>query len=166
VPWLVSADTAVARLGAHGYREVTTAKDRDRFVCRGVLLEHTALSTGYLDEHHRLVRCVVLIASRGEAFDYPDMRKVFDEVVREHQGRYGAPRVVTEKYRFPYERGDGREGEALRDGQATIRWAWSSRSGDRLTVEMDRTAAVIVTYEAPEWAALEKRRRAKKASDL
>jgi hypothetical protein len=166
VPWLVEADSALAQMVARGYQEVPAAKDRDKFVCRGKLFEHEVLATGHLDDQHRLVRWVVLIGSRGEAYDWPDMRRVFDEVVHENETRYGSPRTVIEKYRFPYERGDSREDEALRDGKLTIRWAWASRSGDRLSVEMDRTAAVVLTYEAPEWAPIEARRRAKKASDL
>jgi hypothetical protein len=166
VPWLVPADSAVARLAEREYREVAGARDKDKFVCRGRMFEHEALVTGHLDEQRRVVRWVVLIGSRGEAYDWPDMRHVFDEVTHENETRYGPPRTVTEKYRFPYERGDGREDLALRDGKATIRWVWASRSGDRLTVEMDHTAAVILTYEAPEWAVIEARRRAKKASDL
>ena len=166
VPWLVHADSAIAQVTERGYREVPAARDRDQFVCRGKLFEHEVVATGHLDDQHRLVRWVVLIASRGEAYDWPDMRHVFNEVARETEARYGAPRSKIEKYRFPYERGDAREDEALRDGKATIRWAWASRSGDRLSVEMDRTAAVVLTYEAPEWAPIEARRRAKKASDL
>jgi hypothetical protein len=166
VPWLVPADTAIAQITERGYPEVPAARDKDKFVCRGKMFEHEVLATGHLDEQHRLVRWVVLIGSRGEDFDYPDMRRVFNEVTRETQARYGAPRTVTEKYRFPYERGDGREDAALRDRKATIRWVWASKSGDRLTVEMDHTAAVVLTYEAPEWAVIEARLRAKKASDL
>ena len=166
VPWLVPADSAVARLAERDYRLVPGAGDKDKFVCRGKMFDHEALITGHLDEQHRLVRWVVLIGSRGEPYDFPDMRHVFDEVTHEHETRYGAPRAVAEKYRFPYEKGDGREDDALRDGKATIRWGWSSRSGDQLSVEMDRTAAVVISYEAPEWAAIEARRRAKKASDL
>ena len=166
VPWLVHADSALARLAERGYPEVVAARDRDKFVCRGKMFEHEVLVTGHLDDQQRLVRWVVLIGSRGEAYDWPDMRHVFDEVVHENEARYGSPRTVVEKYRFPYERGDAREDEALRDGKATIRWAWASASGDRLSVEMDRTAAVVLTYEAPEWAPIEARRRSKKASDL
>jgi len=166
VSWLVPADSAIAQLAERGYQEVPAARDRDKFVCRGTMFEHEALATAHLDDQHRVVRWVVLIVSRGERFDWPDMRRVFNEITHESETRYGAPRTVTEKYRFPYERGDGREDAALRDGKLTVRWVWASRSGDRLTVEMDHTTAVVLTYEAPEWAALEARRRAKKASDL
>lgn len=166
VPWLVPADTALARLAERGYREVARAGDRDQIVCRGRLFEHDAIITGYLDEQRQLVRWVVLVAPRGDAYKWPDMRAVFTEVTREAEARYGAPRSVTEKFRFPYERGDAREDEALRDGLATVRWAWSSKSGDRLTVEMGADVSVILTYECEAWTALDKRRRAKRASDL
>ena len=166
IPWLVSADTALARLASRGYRPAPEAKDRDRLVCRGKLFEHDAIATGYLDEQGRLVRWVVLITNRGQAYNWPDMRTVFDEVVHESEARSGPPRTVVEKYQFPYERGDGREDEALRDGRATIRWLWAVPGADRLTVEMDRTCAVVISYESPEWAGVEARRRAKKAADL
>ncbi len=166
IPWLVPADTALARLTARGYREIPAAKDRDKLVCRGRLFEHDAIVSGYLDEQGRLVRWTVLISARGTDYDWPDMRKVFDAVVHESKARYGPPRDVVEKYRFPYERGDGREDNALRDGKATIRWLWGAPGVDRLTVEMDPTCAVVLTYEAPEWAVFDAQRRAKKASDL
>lgn len=166
VPWLVPADTALALLGARGYRPVQKARDREKVVCQGTLFEHAALATGYLDEQGRLVRWVVLIANRGQSYNWPDMRAVFDEVVHESEARSGPPRSVVEKYQFPYERDDGREDEALRDGKATIRWEWAVPGADRLTVEMDHTCAVVLAYESPEWAGVEALRRAKKAADL
>lgn len=166
VPWLVPADTAVARLVERGYRQVAEAGHRDQIVCRGRLFEHDAIITGHLDEQRQLVRWVVLVAPRGDAYKWPDMRAVFGEVTREAEARYGPPRTVAEKFRFPYERGDAREDEALRDGMATVRWTWSSKSGDRLAVEMGADVSVILTYECEAWSGLEKRRRAKRASDL
>jgi hypothetical protein len=166
VPWGAPADSARALIRERGYQPVPDASDSQQIVLRGKLFEHQALVTGHLDEQRRLVRWVVLITPRGEPFPYPEMRAVYDEVGRETESRYGPPRTVTEKYRFPYERGDGREDNALRDGQATIRRVWVSGSGDRLTVEMDANVSVVLNYECPEWGALEKRRQAKRASDL
>ena len=166
VPWLVPADSAVARMVDRGYRKVIEAGTRDQIVFRGRLFEHDAILTGHLDEQRRLVRWVVLVAPRGDAYKWPDMRAVFGEVTREAEARYGPPRTVAEKFRFPYEKGDTREDEALRDGMATIRWGWSSKSGDRMAVEMGGDVSVILTYECEAWSALEKRRRAKRASDL
>jgi hypothetical protein len=166
VPWLVPADTAVARMVERGYRKVVEAGTRDLIVFRGRLFEHDAILTGHLDEQRQLVRWVVLVAPRGDAYKWPDMRAVFGEVTREAEARYGPPRTVAEKFRFPYERGDTREDEALRDGMATIRWGWSSKSGDKIAVEMGGDVSVILTYECEAWSALEKRRRTKRASDL
>ena len=166
VPWLVPGDSAQAALVARDYRPAPAATDSQHVVLRGRMFDHDALVTGHLDEQHRLVRWVVLITKRVEPFPYPDMRAVFDEVARESEGRYGAPRSITERYRFPYQRDDGREDQALRDGLATIRRVWESKSGDRLTIEMDANVSVVLTYECKEWAALEKRRQAKRASDL
>ena len=166
VPWRVPADTASALLVARGYQPAPSASDSQHLVLRGTLFDHSAQITGHLDEQRRLVRWVVLLGSRGEPFPYPDMRAVFEEVARETESRYGPPRTVTEKYRFPYERGDGREDKALRDERATIRRVWASGSGDRLTVAMDANVSVVITYECREWEALEKRRQARRSSDL
>jgi hypothetical protein len=166
VSWLVSADSARAQMVERGYRPVPGASDSQQVVVRGKLFEHDAVITGHLDEQRRLVRWVVLIGVRGDAFPYPDMRAVFDEVSRESESRYGPPRTVAEKFSFPYERGDGREDKALRDGKAVIRRVWVSGSGDRLTLAMDANVSVVLAYECREWEALEKRRQAKRASDL
>jgi hypothetical protein len=166
VPWLVPGDSARAALVARDYRPAPAASDSQHLVLRGNLFDHDALVTGHLDEQRRLVRWVVLITPRDQPFPYPDMRAVFDEATLESKGRYGSPRSITERYRFPYQRDDGRQDQALRDGLATIRQVWESKSGDRLTIEMDAHCSVVLTYECQEWSALEKRRQAKRSSDL
>jgi hypothetical protein len=166
VSWLVPADTAVAQLVRRGYESVPQASDSLQIVLRGRLFEHDAIITGNLDEQRRLLRWVVLISSHGEAFPYPGMREVFDDVVHEAETRYGTPRTVEEKYGFPYEKGDGREDWGLRDGKVVIRWGWASDSGDRLTVAMDSSVEVVLTYECREWETFTKRRQTKRASDL
>jgi hypothetical protein len=94
------------------------------------------------------------------------MKAVFDDVTQESETRYGPPRSVTEKYAFPARKGDGRQDEALRDGNLTLRWLWESKNGQRLTAGMDENVSVVLTYECPEWAGFQARRRAKRASDL
>jgi hypothetical protein len=166
VPWLAPADSARASLVARDYRPVSSASDSQQIVLRGKMFDHDALVTGQLDEKRRLVRWVVMVTPRGDPFPYPGMREVYDEVTRESQDRYGTPRSITERYRFPYQRNDGRQDHALRDGLATIRQTWESKSGDRLTIEMDANCSVVLAYECQEWAGVEKRRQAKRASDL
>lgn len=166
IPWLLPADSVEARLTPRGYEPVMSATDSTQSVFRGTLFEHDAVVTGQYDDRHRLVRWVVLITARGDAYKWPDMKAVFDEVVQESQTRYGPPRTVTEKYGFPYERGDGRTDEALRDGLLNIRWVWESKSGDRFAVSMDANVSVVLTYECEEWRAFDKQRRSKRAADL
>jgi hypothetical protein len=166
VPWLVPADTARARLVARDYHPVPAASDSQQMVVRGRLYEHDAVITGSLDGSHRLVRWVVLIGTRGDPFPYPDMRSVYDEVTKDSKARYGSARSIKDRFRFPYQRGDGKEDRALRDGLATIRSVWESKSGDRLTIEMDEKCSVVLTYECPEWSAVEKQRQARRSSDL
>jgi hypothetical protein len=166
VPWNLPPDSVRARLVARGYRPVSQASDSVQVVFRGRLFEHDALVTGSLDDHRRLVRWVVLIAPRGDEYKWPDMKQVFDDVVRESEVRYGPPRGVTEKYTFPARKGDARQDEALRDGLLTLRWLWESKNGQRLTVAMDENVSVVLTYESPEWSGFQARRRAKRASDL
>jgi hypothetical protein len=72
----------------------------------------------------------------------------------------------ADRFAFPYEKGDAREADALREGEATIRSTWATREGDRLKVEMDRTCGVVLTYECSGWAALQARLRGRKARDL
>jgi len=166
VAWLVPADTARARLVERQYSPVPAASDSHQTVLRGRLFDHDALITGYLDESRRLLRWVVLIGTRGDPFPYPDMRGVYDEATREAGDRYGSPRSLAERYRFPYERNDGKEDRALRDGLATIRTVWESKSGDRLTIEMDANVSVVLTYECKEWSQFQERRKTKRGSDL
>ena len=166
IPWLLPADSVRARLTPRGYEPVASASDSTQSVFRGTLFEHDAVVTGQYDDQRRLVRWVVLITARGDAYKWPDMKGVFDEVAQESETRYGPPRTVTEKYGFPYERGDGRTDEALRDGLLNLRWVWESKSGDRLAVSMDQNVSVVLTYECQEWRAFESRRRSKRAADL
>ncbi|HKQ57140.1 MAG TPA: hypothetical protein VJY35_04665 [Candidatus Eisenbacteria bacterium] len=166
VPWNLPPDSVRVRLVARGYRPVSQASDSFQVVFRGRLFEHDALVTGSLDDHRRLVRWVVLIASRGDEYKWPDMKAVFDEVAQESEGRYGPPRSITEKYTFPARKGDARQDEALRDGNLDLHWVWESKNGQRLTVGMDENVSVVLSYESPEWAGFQKRRRAKRASDL
>ncbi len=166
VPWLAPADTALARLGARGYRDVGRRGATDVVLCRGRLFDRETIVEGTLDEQRRVVRWVVTLIAGREDDPYGAMRRVYDDVVEETAAKYGGRWDWAEKFDFPYEKGDGREAEALRNGGAAIRSEWQSRGGDRLTVAMDREASVVLTYECPEWAAFQDRLRGKKARDL
>ena len=166
VPWLTPADSALKRLAEHGYAEVARARERDQMVCQGKLFDHWAMVHGWLDEQGRVVRWVVTVLARTDKDEPGAMRGIYDAMVAESRTRYGPRARVVERYRFPYERGDGNEDRALKDGLATIRSEWASPIGDRLTIERDRALSVVLTYEIREWNQLQARRRHRKASDL
>ena len=166
VPWLVSADSAVAALTARGYVEQPGSRQKDVFHCSGKLFDRYAIVEGMLDDKKRLIRWQITIPSASQGDPYLTQRGIYDDAVREMESKYGRRRVIQDRFRFPYERGDGRQAQALREGYATIRSEWGSPSRDHLAIEMDRASAVVFTYESPWWNRTEDDRRKKKASDL
>lgn len=176
IPWRTSADSAGTALGADGYTPVGEPRGHKgpadpsasgEMICKGKLFGHMAMVRGDLDEQGRVARWTVSIAPDLESgYVYGTMRKVYDDVVTEMNSKYGRRTGWAERFDFPFERGDGLEDKALRDGKATIHSVWDSLAGDRLTVAMDRSDSVVLTYECPAWAALVARARAKKARDL
>ena len=165
IPWLTSADSTLALLSAHGYTEVRKAGSADMIVCQGRLYDRMAVVRAQLDETRRVVRWWIFVAA-GSDDGYPQMRKIYDDIVAASVEKYGERWNWAERYHFPYEAGDGRGADALREGEATIRSEWRVLRGDVLTVEMDRQIGVTLVYECPEWAAFQARIKARKARDL
>ena len=167
IAWRTPADSVRALLVARGYREVPGAWPKGRLICEGRLFDHWTTLTGLLDDRGRLVRWEISIpVSEPTGRDeYAIQRRVYDDAVAEAEAKYGRRRVMIERFKFPYERGDGREARALREGYATIRSAWGTR-GDRLEITLDASLSVVLVYESPAWSATEKERRRKKAKDL
>ena len=97
---------------------------------------------------------------------YMAQRKIYDDAVTEMEAKYGRRRGWQDKFRFPYEKGDGRQAQALREGYATVRSEWGSVGHDHLVIELDRASAVVFTYESPWWQTTESDRRKTKAKDL
>jgi hypothetical protein len=166
VPWLTPSDSVLVLLAARGYQEVEGAGGRDLLVCQGPLFDHMAIVHGSLDEGSRLVRWKVTIVAEGSRDGYTSMRKVYDDIVAEGEAKYGLRDGWADRFRFPYEKDDGRGARALRQGHATIYSEWAVRDGDRLRVEMNEELSVVLSYECPEWEALQARLRAKEARDL
>jgi hypothetical protein len=166
IPWFTPADSALAMLASRGYREVASTGDTASMVCEGQLFERPARVQGWLDEQRRVMRWVVTLVAPERGDVYPGMRKVYDDVVAEALAKYGVRADWADRFVFPFEKGDAREADALREGEATIRSTWATPAGDRLTVEMNRACGVALTYECSGWAALQARLRGKKARDL
>ena len=166
VPWLTSADSVVAILTARGYVEQPGSREKDVFHCSGKLFDRYAIVEGMLDDKKRLIRWQVTVPSASTGDPYVTQRRVYDDAVREMEAKYGRRRVSQDRFRFPYEKGDGRQSQALREGYATVRSEWGSPGRDHLALELDRASAVVFTYESPWWTRTEGDRRRRKAKDL
>lgn len=165
VPWLTTADSVVAILKSRGYAETPGSRQKDRLHCAGKLFDHWSIVHGMLDDQGRLIRWEISVPAVADD-PYPTQRRLYDETVVEMESKYGRRRVVEERFRFPYERGDGREAVALREGSGTVRSEWGSRGRDRLMVALDRNSDLVLTYESSWWTRTENERRRKKAKDL
>lgn len=170
IPWGTPADSAFGVLAGRGYHEVPAARTDSTRQAEGQLFGQFAMVEASLDDHHRVLRWIVKVlppareAKYGES--YATMRKVYDDMVLDARSKHGPRDAVYEKFRFPYERGESRVGEALKNNGVTIRSEWRHRDSGSLTIEMDRTIAVVVTYVSPAWDAVEAARRGRKAKDL
>ncbi len=168
VPWRTPADSVVATLAGRGYTETPGSRQKDRLYFEGRLFDHWATVHAMLDDRGRLVRweITIPISSGYDRDEYAIQRRLYDDAVTEMEAKYGPRRSTLDRFKFPYEKGDGREATAVREGYATVRSEWTGRGGDRLEIELDRAVAVVVTYESPWWTATENERRKRKAKDL
>ena len=166
VPWLTSADSAVATLTTRGYVEQPGSRGKDVLHCSGKLFDRYAIVEGMLDDKKRLIRWQITLPSASQGDPYLTQRGIYDDAVKEMEAKYARRRISQERFRFPYEKGDGRQAQALREGYATIRSEWGTPGRDHLSIEMDRASAVVFTYESPWWNRTEDDRRRKKANDL
>jgi len=166
IPWLTPADSVAGLLEARGYRGTKAEAGDAGLAAEGRLFERDALVLGWLDERDRLLRWTVTIRADEQRDGYAEMRKVYDDAVAEAESKYGRRERWVDRFTFPYEKGDGHEADALREGDAVIRSAWADREGDRLTIEMAPRGDVVLTYECPGWSALQTRIRQRKGRDL
>jgi hypothetical protein len=166
IPWLASADSVVAMLGERGYAETPNSRDKDAVHATGKIFDRYAIVVGMLNEHKRLIRWEITVPSTSQGDPYLTQRRLYDDAVVESEAKYGRRRVQQDRFRFPYERGDGRQSQALREGYATVRSEWGTLGRDHLVIALDRAVAVVLTYESPWWSQTENDRRRKKAKDL
>jgi hypothetical protein len=166
IPWRAPADSVVHALATRGYAETPGTRNQDRITASGRLFDHYAIVQARLDDQGRLSRWEISIPTQSEMEEYEIQRKVYDDAIQELQSKYSVRHEIVDHYRFPYEKGDGKEARGIRGGEITIRSRWDSRKGDRLTVEIDRSMAVAFTYDSRWWRKVEEERRKKKAKDL
>ena len=166
VPWLTPADSAAAALVARGYAEQPGSREKDRLHFSGKLFDRYCLIEGLLDDHRRIIRWQITIPATSAGDPYVTQRRIYDDAVAEMETKYGRRRAAQDRFRFPYEKGDGRQSQALREGYADVRSEWGGPGRDHLAIELDRSVAVVFTYESPWWTSTENDRRRRKAKDL
>jgi hypothetical protein len=166
VPWLTSADSVSAQLAARGYAEVPKSRIPERRFYTGTLFDRFSTISADLDDQGRLVRWEIAIVTPEAADAYVHQRRTFDDACEELTRRYGPRSESSQRFRFPFSDGDGREAMAFREDHAVLNSIWRSRSGDRLTVAIDRALSVTLVYETREWTALSAKRKERKAKDL
>ena len=166
VPWLTSADSVVAMLVSRGYTEQPGSRQKDQFHCTGKLFDRYAIVEGMLDDRKRLIRWEITVPASSTGDPYVAQRRIYDDAVTEMEAKYGRRRGAQGKFGFPYERGDGRQSQALREGYATVRSEWGAPGRDHLAIELDRASAVVFTYESSWWTRTQGDRRRSKAKDL
>jgi hypothetical protein len=166
VSWLASVDSAMALLATRGYVETPNSRQKDLLHATGKLFDHYAIVEGMLDDSKRVIRWEITLPAASQGDPYMAQRRIYNDAVTEMEAKYGRRRVVQERFRFPYERGDGRQSQALRESYATIRSEWGAPGRDHLSIELDRAVAVVLVYESSWWTKTEDDRRKRKAKDL
>jgi hypothetical protein len=166
IPWRTPVDEAATRLQAHGFKETRAARTKDRLAAEGRLFDQYVMVHGGLDDHGGVIRWDITIPSKGERDEWAVQRKIYDDAVAEMIRKYGRRRQATEKYRFPYAKGDGNQARGVRQGYVSLASEWGSKSGDRLQIALANDMSVILAYESREWRKVMDERRRKKAKDL
>ncbi|MDQ6828391.1 MAG: hypothetical protein M3081_05940 [Gemmatimonadota bacterium] len=90
----------------------------------------------------------------------------FDRIRKDLLRQLGPATFNVEHYNAPYVKGDGREVEALQQGQLRVALAWQAgKNPDEggCFVEMGKDLTLFVVYEGPKWHA--ERLRRKKAKE-
>ena len=119
----------MATLATHGYQEQPGSREKSALHCTGKLFERFAIVEGALDDKKRLIRWQITLPSASQGDPYEAQRKIYDDAVTEMETKYGRRRGSQDKFRFPYEKGDGRQSQALREtsmGRHATPWRWAS----------------------------------------
>jgi hypothetical protein len=166
VPWGTRADSALRLLEERGYRRIERRQGAANFTAEGDLFGRIGVVRGFTDDSNRVVRWTVRLVGEPGPRKYLVMRALYEDVLAETRARYGARKVGLDRYDFPFDKGDGREQQALAQGKAQIRSEWHARAGDLLVVELDPATDVQLVYESPEWRRMNAEARRRRAADF
>jgi hypothetical protein len=160
LPWGTTADAALERLQSMGYVLAKGGRTKDGISLSGRMMDRPCSVHGTLDDKGVVQRWHIVIP--GD--DYTEMRRVYDDVTAELARRLGASTARSDRFEFPFRRGDGREAKALERHMAAIHQEWAPRGGDRVRVSMTPLVYVETLYESRAWRATAADKRAKDVS--
>jgi hypothetical protein len=161
IPWGASGPDVVKAVTAIGFDLVEQDGDGD-YHFAGELFGAPAIVYTIMSPVSGLVKVQVRLAT-------PDAhaRVKYEEVLKSMVLRYGATEEV-ELYKPPYQKGDGREDEAVDVGQGLLFSTWGEdvEPGQASLVVRATKRIVALDYEAHEWNAEVHRRRTRATASL
>jgi hypothetical protein len=161
IPWGASPDAVVRGAAAAGLRIVGQDADGDyRF--EGQLFGAPAVVFAYLSPSSGLVKVQVRLEAPNAG-----ARAHYAKVVEGLSREYGATESV-EVFRMPFQKGDGREDEAVRVGKGLLYSTWGDdlQPGQAALVVRATKLVVGLDYESHEWSAEADRRKTRTSSSL
>jgi len=107
-------------------------------------------------------QALIVFQSDLESRVIPTYRKIKAELTE----KYNTPKVDTERYSYPYEKGDGHTETAIRLGKATFGALWVFSSGNTIGLTIGSKMGIALTYfDGALNSIAEQRQKAKDMSD-
>lgn len=79
--------------------------------------------------------------------------KEYNDWKNKIEGKYGEPDLDHELFSSPYEKGDGYETQAIKNGKAEFAAFWffnPDRTGDSISLQIDSSMYIVIAYEDEE----------------
>lgn len=155
IPWGASAPEVVQAAATAGLRMVAKDTDGD-YEFTGTLFDTPAVVFAFMSPSSGLVKIQVRLATPGDA-----ARGKYVEVVDSLALQYGEAKGI-ELYKSPFQKGDGREAQAVRLGKGLLLASWGDdeQPGQAALVVRATGPVVGLDYESHDWTAeLDRRKR-------
>jgi hypothetical protein len=161
IPWGATPDVVVRGASAAGLRVVGQDADGD-YQFEGRLFGTDAVVFAYLSPASGLVKVQVRLQAPNDA-----ARACYTQIVDRLSREYGATESV-EVFRMPYQKGDGREDEAVKVGKGLLYATWGDdlQPGQAALVVRATKHIVGLDYESHEWSAEADRRKSRNNGSL
>jgi hypothetical protein len=161
IPWGAGGTDVVKAATAAGFRLVAQDHDGD-YQLEGEWCGAPAVVYAYMSPTSGLVKVQVRLSAPGD-----QARSQYARVVQTLASQYGSTEGV-EIYRLPYQKGDGREDEAVRVGKGLLYSMWGDdlQPGEAALVVRATKLVVGLDYESHAWSAESDRRKSRPASEL